>query len=118
MRIFPHTLFAATVIAIALVACPTPPDTGCVNGVGSKECAAQCARLGSCSLCAAAPDCGWCVAASGGLCLPSTLGEDHRNQRPPACQGDWLYRTSDPSVPQGAPFCPAILAGDASTPPH
>ena len=105
-------ILALLALPVMLAGCPSSPDTGCVKDITSGQCKNQCQQLGSCSPCAASPDCGWCGASGtggqSGVCLPATLGENKRNQRPPACSGDWFYRTADPGVPPGAPFCPAI----------
>jgi hypothetical protein len=109
----PAILVVAAAVIVLLPACPSGPDLGCAKDVTSAQCKQQCQQVGtSCSPCVALPDCGWCgtpgAGGRSGACLPATLGEDHRNQRPPECSGDWFYRTADPSVPSGAPFCPAV----------
>lgn len=104
-------------LACALGSCASGPDVGCQAGIDAEGCFKHCAQFASCSECAAQPSCGYCGPAPGfaGACLPALHGEDRRSIRPDSrCESDWFFRTADPEVPPGAPFCPAIAAPAAN----
>lgn len=90
------------ILAVVMGACANRDEPACKD---PSQCTNKCANIASCSMCAAQPDCGWC-GGSNGKCVP-VVSEDHRDQRPGTCSTDWFFRTADPSVPAGAPFCPA-----------
>ena len=68
----------------------------------------------SCGVCAAQPQCGWCVQDGSGACVPN-LGEEDPGTPPPSCGEGRSWRfliADDPSLPPGPPYCPEEVASD------
>ncbi len=94
-------------MAASLVGCPRPPD---------ERTASACAEYASCGVCAAQPQCGWCMQGDEGVCIPNR-GEGQPAEAPDSC-GDghhWHFLIADdPALPEDAPYCPREVAEDGS----
>ena len=89
---------------VAVVVFITVLATGCGRPPDDRNPEA-CTQYESCGICAAQPQCGWCMSDGAGVCVPN-LGEGEPATAPDSC-GDWRYRIADdPALPEGAPYCP------------
>lgn len=91
-------------MGVTLVGCPRPPDDRTANA---------CAEYETCGVCAAQPQCGWCMEGGDGVCIPNQ-GEDNPSEAPTSCGEGRSWRfliADDPALPDDAPYCPREESG-------
>jgi hypothetical protein len=74
-----------------------------------------CAQYTGCGECVGQPQCGWCITEGQGRCA-ANAGETSPSEPAEACGGTWHYLIrDDQSLPEGAPYCPAVAPPEQQT---
>jgi hypothetical protein len=74
-----------------------------------------CAQYTGCGECVGQPQCGFCMIDGQGRCV-ANAGETTPETPAAACAGTWHYLIrDDQSLPEGAPYCPAVAPPEAQT---